>query len=137
MAGIKDDNGVRPMAVGEVLRRLVGKCWVQTELIEEACARLLEPRQLRVGTRGGAEAVIRAVSVMVGEQHLETEFALLQIGYRNASNLVSREVFLKEVDAEIPETSRWARWCHKSKSHLWFLDTPPLSQAKEFNRLTP
>ena len=137
MAGIKDDNGVRPMAVGEVLRRLVGKCWVQTELIEEACARLLEPRQLRVGTPGGAEAVIRAVSVMVGERHLETDLAQLQIDYHNAFNLVSRGVFLKEVDAEMRELSHWTRWCHKSKSHLWFLDTPPLSQAKEFNRLTP
>ena len=130
MAGIKDDGGTRPIAVGEALRRLVGKCWMQSELVKEACGRLLEPQQLGVGSHGGAEAIVRAASMIVAGKGHDPDTALMKIDFRNAFNLLSRNVFLKELDDEIPELAHWARWCYKSPSHLWFQDGSPLESSE-------
>jgi len=68
VAGKKDDGGVRPIACGEVLRRLVGKCWMKSEPIKDEIKRLLEPRQLGVGCAGGAEAIVHAVQAVLHEK---------------------------------------------------------------------
>ncbi|CAJ1343891.1 unnamed protein product [Effrenium voratum] len=55
----KQGGGHRPIAVGEVLRRVVGKC-LAAEVRDQA-RQHLEPRQVGVGTPAGAEAVVHTV----------------------------------------------------------------------------
>ena len=88
MAAKKTDGGVRPIAVGEVLRRLVGKCWMKSELVKDACKDLLEPRQLGVGSQGGAEAIVRAVNALLKEKGHDQDMALLKVDFRNAFNVI-------------------------------------------------
>ena len=52
-AAIKKDGGLRPIAVGNLLRRLVGKCCVAR--LQERASGILSPHQVGVGVRGGAE----------------------------------------------------------------------------------
>jgi hypothetical protein len=54
----KRDGGVRPIAIGCTLRRLVAKCC--TILIKEDMGALLFPTQLGYGTCHGSEAVVHA-----------------------------------------------------------------------------
>ena len=122
MALIKDDDGVRPIAIGETFRRLASKCCTRHEIVLETCQRLLEPTQVGVGLPGGGEAMARAVSAITHEKGQDPDMALLKIDLRNAFNCISRKVFLEEIDKEIPELSQWARWCYGSKSNLWFHD---------------
>ena len=91
--------------------------------LKDAAKHLLEPCQVGVGTKGGAEAVVRAVNVLVQDHGLDASVALLKIDFENAFNKVDRSQFLHEVDAELPSLSRWARWCYQDKTHLWFNDT--------------
>lgn len=94
MAQKKEADGVRPIAIGETLRRSVGKCWVQSEKVCDAYQRLLEPRKLGVGTRGGAEAIVRTICAIIGEYGHDPELALLKIDFKNAFNVVLRDLFL-------------------------------------------
>ena len=66
--------------------------------------------------------MVRAVSAIVHDKGENEDMGLLKIDLCNAFNCISRNVFLEEIDKEIPELSQWARWCYGSKSHLWFHD---------------
>ena len=58
-AAAKKDGGIRPIAVGNLLRRLVSKCC--TTRLQGRAAALFAPHQLGVGVRGGGEAIIHTV----------------------------------------------------------------------------
>ena len=49
-AALKKDGGLRPIAVGNLLRRLVGKCCASR--LQERAAAILAPHQMGVGVRG-------------------------------------------------------------------------------------
>ena len=63
VASKKKDNSLRPIAVGNLLRRVVAKCFSST--LAQQAAVLLGPNQLGVGVRGGAEAIAHAVTEAV------------------------------------------------------------------------
>ena len=67
----KPDGGLRPIAIGETWRRLVGKVLAQT--IIEDVREYLEPLQVGVGTQGGAEAVVHVVRQWLGRHGGDTD----------------------------------------------------------------
>jgi hypothetical protein len=60
---LKKDGGIRPIAVGNLLRRLTSKCF-NAGTADRAAARL-GPHQLGVGVRGGLEAIVHTVRQLV------------------------------------------------------------------------
>ena len=54
-----DLSSVRPIGVGEVIRRIIGKCirWVMKKDIQEAAG----PLQMGIGLQSGAEAAIHTI----------------------------------------------------------------------------
>ena len=58
MALLKQGGGLRPIAIGETIRRLVSKCCC--EATTEDAKIIFGPLQVGVATQGGAEASIRA-----------------------------------------------------------------------------
>ena len=56
----KKNGGLRPIAVGEVLRRLISKCI--SSAVQNEASRILSPLQLGVGVPGGCEAIVHVVS---------------------------------------------------------------------------
>ena len=113
--GRKKDNGLRPIAVGSILPRLVSKCFA-TALADRAAA-YLSPHQLGVGVRGGCEAVTHAVRQAVEENPSSW---VLQCDLVNAFNVVDRTFMLEAVAEHFPECLPWASTCYGQASHLQF-----------------
>ena len=65
MALVKAGGGLRPIAIGETIRRLVSKCCC--EATTEDAKFILGPLQVGVGTQGGAEASVHAVRRLAQE----------------------------------------------------------------------
>ncbi len=108
---------VRPVAVGEVLRRVVGKVALRAAPIRQAVDGLC-PHQLGVGVAGACETIAQAV------QSLARSFPtlgvnLLQVDLRNAFNSISRERILEEVAAQAPALLGWAQTLYGAHSHLY------------------
>ena len=116
----KKDGGVRPIAVGDTLRRVVGKCLLHLEAVasEMAC---LQPRQCGVGVRNAAEMVGMGLQRLVQSCHHngDTDYVVLQVDMRNAFNSVSRDAVLRGCLAKVPSAYTWMRFCYGGQSPLF------------------
>ena len=111
----KRDGGVRPVAVGEVLRRLVSRaCCLALHSKFEAT--FMGVGQLGVGIRAGAEAAVQAVRVALAEH---PEFVVLKVDLENAFNTVDRDAILAEIRHLFPELERWFLFCYATPAHLF------------------
>ncbi len=89
----KQPSGVRPIAVGEVLRRLAGKCLVQRcqdDVIEH-----LVPLQLGVGVTKAAEIISHGVRARADE-------SLILVDFENAYNTLDRQKMLEAIAKDAP-----------------------------------
>ena len=116
----KPDGGVRPIAVGNTLHRLVAKV-----INMQLCAVVgdhLRPIQLGYGTPGGCEAAIHAARTFLANSSLLSPRVLLKIDYKNAFNSIRRDTFLGMVRAQFPEVYPFVWQCYNSPSTLFFGD---------------
>ena len=134
---------VRPIAAGEIIRRLVAKCLCATH--KKDAERFFEPAgQFGVACASGAERVIHrtrfVVSQVISSGHppsceskssnpphehiepVEPDFIILKVDLRNAFNKVSRFHMLRLVCEHFPGLARWVHWCYGSGEdpYLWF-----------------
>ena len=117
-AAKKKDDGLRPIAVGNIIQRLVSKCFA-TALADKA-ASILKPHQLGVGCQGGCEAATHAVR---DASQQDPSLWVLQCDLVNAFNQVDRSHMLAAVAEHFPECLPWAISCYSQDSHLQFGDT--------------
>jgi hypothetical protein len=114
----KKCGGHRPIAVGEVLRRLVSKC-MAFQVAPEA-AELQKPLQLSVGVPGGCEAIIHAVNAIFYDTNIPLEDKwILQVNMKNAFNLVDRSVIFDKVCRHLSAISPWVEFTYGSQSFLY------------------
>ena len=64
-AGIKKCGGLRPIAIGNLFRRLTSKCVMHG--VADRAGSMLGPHQVGVGVPGGLEAVIHAAAQLIEE----------------------------------------------------------------------
>ena len=114
----KKGGGVRPIAVGLTLRRLVAKvaCFKATE----SCVAMLAPRQLGVGVKGGAEALTHAARLFLST--MEQDNVLIKLVFVNAFNTVRRDSMLEAVAQYAPNILAFASSAYGSLSDLHFGD---------------
>lgn len=118
-AARKKHGGHRPIAVGEVLRHLTSKCLAFA--VAPHASALLQPLQLGVGVENGCEAIIHAINNLFHDANINVNDKwVLQVDFKNAFNLVSRENFFKEVRVHFPELSAWVETCYGQPSLLRF-----------------
>ena len=115
----KKSGGVRPIAVGCTLRRLVGK--LAGNMVMEDMARLLSPRQLGYGIRGGAEAAVHAARKFL--QDLPADHALVKLDFCNAFNSVRRDRMLEAVRDLAPAIYPLVYSAYSSPSNLHWGET--------------
>ncbi|RMH23715.1 MAG: hypothetical protein D6692_14790, partial [Planctomycetota bacterium] len=79
----KKDNGIRPIAVGEVLLKLVSAYVLST--LEDEVAAFFRPIQLGIGTPGGCERIIHTL-----RRELTPASIVCTVDFRNAFNMPLR-----------------------------------------------
>src|SRR5207245_2636140 len=94
----KKDGGIRPIAVGLTLRRLVAK--VACRSVSEQCTAFLVPRQMGVGVKRGAEALAHAARRYL--DNMPDSHVLVKLDFTNAFNSVRRDVVREAVAANVP-----------------------------------
>jgi hypothetical protein len=113
----KPDNGVRPIAVGELLYRLCTKAILRSTFTPDS----LSPCQFGVGTRGGIEPVIRAVQRAMDDTVQDESFShITSLDFKNAFNTLSRSDMAKAVKKYAPGLYRAAKWAYNDSSDLIF-----------------
>jgi len=83
----KKDGGLRPIAVGLTLRRLVAKA--VSLVVTPMCAPFLAPFQLGVGAKGGGEALVHAARFFL--DHKVDGQAFVKLDFANDFNTVHRD----------------------------------------------
>ena len=108
---------IRPIAVGETIRRLTGKC--MCALVKDKATEFFQPLQLGVACRAGAEKVAHALRGCIEEHWMDEDFVVLKVDMRNAFNIVSRQAVLDECATFFPELLPWVSWCYGTHPLLW------------------
>ena len=112
----KKDGGVRPIAVGCVMRRLAAKCLCNS--VFEKMGSLLFPHQLGFGTALGAEAAVHAARSYLS--NLQDSHLIIKLDFRNAFNSIRRDLMLHSVLTKAPELLPLAYCSYRHPSLLFF-----------------
>jgi len=118
MALAKAGGGLRPIAIGETIRRLVSKCCCEAT-VEDAKV-IFGPLQVGVATQGGAEASVHAVRKLAKEFGEDPGKIMLKVDFSNAFNMVDRTQMLAQVFENLPGLYRWVEYCYSDPAHLFF-----------------
>jgi hypothetical protein len=113
---LKKDGGIRPIACGDVFRRLVAKCLMRS--VRAKASAFFAPSQFGVVTPFGAEMVIHSWREALADPSL-VDMVALKVDLSNAFNNVDRVQMLSLVHAEFPELFSFANFCYSSPSHLF------------------
>jgi hypothetical protein len=114
----KKDGSVRPIAVGETLRRMVGKCLLATDPMKEQ-VRGLQPRQCGVAVPGATELVGMGLQRLVDARKDDANWVVLTIDMANAFNTIQREAILQGCAKRTPVAYNWLRSCYQGHSPLY------------------
>ena len=94
---LNKNPGIRPIGIGEVLRRIMGKVVISalSEDVVNACS-----SSQMCGRQSGSEAAIHAMHKMFSNENTD---AFLLVDAANAFNNLNREVFLHNIKYLCPE----------------------------------
>ena len=115
----KKGGGVRPIAVGQTLRRLAAKC-VGSRVLQSMGA-YLAPLQL-----GGAEAAAHAARLYLN--NTQPDHPLLKLDFRNAFNTLRRDKMLEAVLEYAPDLFPFVHSAYERPSSLFCSDAILMSE---------
>ena len=118
-APTKKDEGIRPIAVGCTLCRVVAK--TASRPVMQRMGSLLAPLQLGYGTPLGAEAAAHSARLYLS--NLPSDQVLLKLDFKNAFNSVRRDKMLEAIEEFAPELFPYLFSCYSAPSSLYFNDT--------------
>ena len=122
---LKAPSGIRPIGIGEVLRRIIGKA-VITEIKPE----IMESSgclQLCGGQKAGCEAAAHAMRDIFDEE--ETD-AVLFIDASNAFNSLNRKALLHNIRYLCPAMATYIHNCYQQPSRLFIAGGKELQSAE-------
>ena len=114
----KGEGAVRPIGVGEVLRRIIGKCVMN--IAKKVVVEVSGSLQLCAGQKSGSEAAIHAMHTIF-ETH-ETDDVLL-IDASNAFNALNRHAALHNIRVQCPIIATYAINTYRLSAHLFIIGT--------------
>ena len=120
IASLKKNGGVRPIAIGEVLRRLVSKCLIAATLPQ--AIECLSPLQLGVGIPRASQAIIHAVNIHLSSPSSNAVKPTLLVDFSNAFNSIDRSAMFSEIRQRLPSLSAWFESCYGSAPVLQYKD---------------
>ncbi|GJS75853.1 putative reverse transcriptase domain-containing protein [Tanacetum coccineum] len=115
---VKPGGSIRPIDVGIILRRLVSK--VSAIMIDHSLDGYLDGLQFDVGVPGGSEAILHVVNHLIEGCGDDVDLSMLLVDFKNAFNLVDRELMLREVRLRCPAISPWVEFCYSNLARLYY-----------------
>ena len=112
----KKDGGIRPIAVGNTLRRLAAK--VGARPISHSLGSELRPIQLGFSTKGGCEAAAHSARRYLRDCYHRRVF--LKVDMKNAFNCLRRDTLLTVIRNRVPELYKLLWQAYSSPSALFF-----------------
>jgi len=106
--------GLRPIGIGEVLRRIIGK--VVIAAVRSDVISSVGSLQVCAGHEAGCEAAVHAMHSIFND---ESTKAVLLIDAANAFNSVNREAFLHNVEIICPAIAVYVKNCYSIPSRLF------------------
>ena len=100
-------NNVRPVAVGETLRRTIEKV-LSSHQCTRTASESLQPRQVGQGKPGACELLGRSLQQCLESESLPADWGSLQVDLSNAFNSVDRTAVLAGVKKWAPHLLPWA-----------------------------
>ena len=113
----KPKGGIRPIAIGEIWRRLAAKCVVVQA--KQLALQYLAPLQVGVGVKGGSDATVHTFRRLYQDNKSRNDVAILKLDFANAFNSVSRAPMLQAVADHIPDLLPWVSFCYSSAPMLF------------------
>ena len=117
MALRKPNGSLRPIAIGETIRRLTSK--VAVDLITERAREIFEPLQLGVKTPNGCEAIVHAARQWFSRNCSDPGKVDISVDVSNAFKTIHRAAVLRAVRVHFPSLSPWVDCCYRRKSTLY------------------
>ena len=114
MALEKKDGGLRPIAMGEIVRRIVGKSLCKDA--KQASENYFWPRQVGVGSPLGADSAVHTVRQWSQRNSGNSSKVIVKLDFENAFNTIDRAAALSELRTQFPSLARWAQWCYGAHS---------------------
>ena len=108
--------GLRPIGIGEVLRRIAGKVVVthfRTEIVTSVGS-----LQVFEGQEAGCESIIHAMQAIYEDETCE---AVLLVDASNAFNSINRNVFLHNVSIICPAIAVYVKNCYSLHSRQFII----------------
>jgi hypothetical protein len=96
----KKDNGVRPIVIGSIWRRVAGKC--ASILMERSIKKFVGSTQLGLGVKSGCETAVHATRRYMNYFHSNKSQAMCLVDFENAFNHYFRQKLLDIAHKEFP-----------------------------------
>jgi hypothetical protein len=114
---LKPDGGVRPIAIGEALYRLIGRLVLVADPVMASgnAAPYVGVHQFGVAYPGGVEAPVHAIRELHDSNRLR---ALVSLDWRNAFNSIDRVYMAHEINKRAPGLARLYAWSYRDDSLL-------------------
>ena len=106
--------GVRPIGIGEVVRRIIGRA--TTTLLKPELTQATAPLKTRAGLRRGIEASKQATRKKFEEEDTET---ILLVAASNAFNALNRKAALQNIQYTCPEFATFSRNIYRCETELF------------------
>ena len=117
--------GIRPIGIGEVLRRIIGKA-VMT-VIKPDILNATGYQQLCAGQNAGCEVAIHAVRDLF---ELDSNHGFIQIDASNAFNAINRKLLLHNVNIICPQISTYINNCYAHPARLFITGGKEMSSQE-------
>ena len=113
---LNKNPGMRPIGVGEVQRRIIGK--TVARVLKPDIVNAIGSLQVCAGQDAGCEAAVHAVRTTFEQ---ETTEAVILLDAANAFNNVNRNAFLHNVKIICPSISSYVENCYNTPSRLFVI----------------
>ena len=123
IAIVKKSGGIRPIAVGYTVRRLVAKC--ANNFAQEQLATYFRPLQLGVAVAGGCEAAVHATRRFISQ--MANGQAVVKLDFSNAFNSLRRDAMLDTVSNRLPQLYKFCWTSYNGDSILQIGDKSIIS----------
>ena len=110
----KTDGGIRPIACGELIYRLITKTLLRKAFKPD----FLEKYQLGVSSKGGVEPIVRTIERALAGTLDQRYTHLTSVDATNAFNAMYRKVIATATKRFAPALYRLAKWAYNDKSDL-------------------